>query len=326
MQSRYANTVPSIVAEMEHERVRDDGNLPPGEQPPPPHHRPEKNIIYVYPVEGGGVYFSETKVEDEDTTIPIVDAEPETDQLPRTARQMPNFLHFLLLLFLFLGLDNVDAVFAQLAPTVTVTITPAAKDISLSASVTVGGAGADVPGHLLVPLTLSQTQTVNATGRGHQDAVRASGILTFYNGSYTSQTIQAGTVYIGSDGIPTAVDQTITIPAAVPPQFGEATVPAHAQNAGAADNIQAFDISRALSNALTVKNLTPFTGGRNARDFTTVRKADIDQPAVTLQAQVTESMQAALQGEVRVGEHLLPLPCRPTITASHRVGDEARQV
>src|SRR5207237_9532180 len=97
-----------------------------------------------------------------------------------------------------------------------------------------------VPGELqrrLPPaLTSSQSPTVQATGRGHQDARAASGTLIFYNGAFSPQTINAGTVYTGSSGVQVATDQTVTIPAASPPYLGQASITAHAVNPGSSGN------------------------------------------------------------------------------------------
>lgn len=308
---------------MEQERERDANQQPQTDQD---EHEQEK-VVYVYPLEGGGLVFTEPPLEENDQQpeAPIVDAkEPERDTRPTAHKDLPYFLHFLLVLLLFVSLDNLDTVFAQRAPTVTVTIMPAVKTISTTATLTVGGAGAEVSERILAPLTLSQMQTVNASGHGHQDATRATGTLTFYNGSFSSQTIYAGTVYTGSDSVQVATNETVTIPAANPPYVGQATVSASAIIAGANGNIQAGDIS-ITTNALQVRN-NQFHNGQDARDFTTVSKEDIDQPAATLKAQVAQSMQAALQGQVKIGEQFLSLPCSPTTTADHEVGDEALQV
>lgn len=318
--SQYVKAVPATLAEMEQERQVNERTA----QPDQDDQEPEK-VVYVYPLEGGGVVLTETPIEEDEPQPPIVDGkDPETDTRPLMRRQPPYFLHFLLILFLFVGLDNLESVFAQFAPTVTVSIMPVVKTISTMATVSVGGAGADIQGRMVPPLTLSQSQTVNATGHRHQDAVSASGTLTFYNGSFSSQTIDAGTVYTGSDGVQVRINETVTIPQASPPYVGEATVSASAILVGANGNIQAGDI-RITTNTLQVRN-SQFHDGRDARDFTTVTHADIDQPAMMLKAQVTQSMQAALQGQIRAGEQLLSLPCSPTTSTNHGVGDEALSV
>lgn len=176
------------------------------------------------------------------------------------------------------------------------------------------------------PITISESQTVPTTGHGHQDAARAMGTLTFYNGLSTAQAVQAGTVFTGQDGVQVRLTQTVEIPTALPPQFGEATAIAAAANPGAAGNIPAFDVSTDLSSSLTVKNLAAFSGGQDARDFQIVRKTDVDAAASNLRAKVTASMTAALQQQLTPTEQMQKQPCSPTATADHKVGDEAAAV
>ena len=325
--SPYTKAVPAILAEMEQERQEDDK-----QQPDQKTQTEQEEVIYVYRTTEGGMLLSPTKIgegEAKEPQAPTVDSTtPTTDHRPTTTsrREPPIVLYFLLLLVFFTVLDNADTFFTLLTPTVTVTITPQVKTISTTATVSVGE-GADVSGRILAPLTLSQTQTVKASGHGHQDAQRATGTLIYFNGSFAPQTVNAGTIYAGSDGVQVVTNETVTIPAAQPgnpPQFGETIVSASAILVGANGNIQAGDI-HITTNTLQVRN-SQFHDGQDARDFTTVTHADIDQPAATLKAQVTQNMQAALQGQVKTGEQLLTLPCSFTTTANHGVGDEALSV
>lgn len=321
--SPYASAVPAILAEMENQREE-------GENPPPPNteEEPEK-IVYVYPLEGGGVVFTDTPIEEDQQQpqAPVVDAqEPKTDMRLTPRREPAYFLHFLLILLVFVGLDSLDAVFASFAPTVIITLTPVVKTVSTTATVSVG-AGADIKGRILPPLTLSQEQTISATGRGHQDAQPATGTLIYFNGLFAPRTVDAGTVYAGADGVEVATDATVTIPAATPgnpPQFGQATIMAHAIHAGASGNIRAGDIA-VTGSALQVGN-GPFQGGQDARDFTTVTRADIDRPAAMLKAQVAQSMQAALGQQLAPGEQLQKAPCAPAAAADPAIGQEASHV
>jgi len=283
--SPYAKTVPSILAEMEHERQEDDNQQQPPDQDT---ETEQEQVVYVYRTNEGGMLLSPTKIgeqgEAQEPEPPTVNSTtPETDTRPRTRRDPPIFLYFLLLLFLFTALDNADTFFSLLTPTVTVTITPVVKIVSTTATITIGTESADIHGRVLAPLTLSQEQTVTASGHGHQNAAQATGSLIYFNGSFSSQTIDAGTVYTGADGVQVVTDQTVTIAAATPgnpPQFGEASVTAHARLAGASGNIQSGDIS-ITGNTLQVRN-TQFANGVNARDFTIVSKADIQGVVSTL--------------------------------------------
>src|SRR5947209_10048597 len=169
--SPYANAVPAILAEMEHSREADDREHRPDRQDEPGSGAVEK--LFVYRTDTGGWLISPTKIqegeqdlplEDEQPHPPIADSQPlETDQRPTTRRQPAYFLHFLLLLFIFISLDNLDTVLAQFAPIASVTITPVVKTITTDATFLIGTGPGDVQGRVLPALTLSQSQTVAAT-------------------------------------------------------------------------------------------------------------------------------------------------------------------
>ncbi|MEO8954421.1 MAG: baseplate J/gp47 family protein [Ktedonobacteraceae bacterium] len=321
--SQYARNVPAILAEMEKSRNE-------GSQQQPRNHQTEANeekVVYVYRTSDGGVFLSPTKVGDQaqQSEIIIDSDEQEADHRPATHNEPPYFLHFLLILLVFMLLDNVATFFTLLTPTVTITITPTVKTISSTAILTVGE-GADVHGRVFVPLTLSQQQTVNATGHGHQDAQQAQGSLLFYNASFSSQTISAGSIFTGGDGIQIATSATVIIPANNPPQDGTESVSAYALNAGQQGNIQALDVNSTASNSLFVKNLDPFTGGRSARDFTIVSKGDVQGIVTTVTPGLLHSEQAALSTQLIQGESLVSPSCTPSTKANHAPGDEAQTV
>jgi hypothetical protein len=204
-------------------------------------------------------------------------------------------------------------------PVVTVTIIPESHVLTLTGTVQLG--------RLLRPITLSQSQTVLTTGKGHQDARSAIGYITFYNGLFSSQTIAAGTIVTGADGVHIITDQEAGIPAANPPSLGYATVSAHAITQGTAGNIPSYDINEACcSTAIKAVNTTPFHGGQNERTFQTVAKADIASIAIPLKTTVAQSMQGAVTAQVNQHETLLVLPCSRAETADHNAGDEAKEV
>src|SRR5712692_5976266 len=289
--------------------------------------RQQPKIIHAYRLEGGGVVFTATPIEDDPEAENIIDAkEPEADTRSKQQKAPLYLLHVLFLFIVFVGLDNVDAVLAQFAPVVTVTIIPQVQTVSTTATISVGESGADIYGRLLSPLTMSQSQTTQATGRGHQDATRASGSLTFYNASFSPQTIPAGSIFLGGDGIQIATSATITVPANNPPQDGLANVAAYAVHVGQQGNIQTLDINGMASSSLFVKNRTAFRGGQNARDFTVVSKADIQGVVTTLTPRLVESERAALTSQLTTSETLLTPSCNSKISPDHAPGDEAANV
>ena len=182
-------------------------------------------------------------------------------------------------------------------------------------------------GRILAPLQLSQSATVATTGRGHQDPKQATGTITFYNGQLNSVFIPAGTPFTGNDGTQIVTDQDANIPSANPPIEGQASVLAHAVNAGTQGNIPARDINTACcATAVLAVNLTPFQGGANERNFPFVTKADIENAAIPLKAAVTRSVTAALQTQLKGNEQLVTLPCAPQVSADHQINEEASSV
>ena len=176
------------------------------------------------------------------------------------------------------------------------------------------------------PLTISQSQTTRATGKGHQSARAATGSVTFYNGLFTQQFIANGTVYTGQDGVAIVTTQDATIPPGNPGSgYGTVTVPAQAVTAGTSGNIQAGDITITINNGLLVRN-NPFSGGQNERTYTTVTQHDIHSISTVLKTTIAHSITGALQGQLQQGEALQLIPCTPTVTSDHPIGAEATQV
>jgi hypothetical protein len=313
--SQYAKEIKHILATLNKHGDEHDAPLPDEE---------ELDTIHVYPVEGGGILFTRTPLEPDESAPPIIDSRDDHTTGVPTTKSPPLFVLFLLLLCLFVVGDVADGqLMALMTPTAIIAITPEVRAITLQSTATLG--------KLLSPLTLTQSQTVPTTGHGHQDARAATGTLTFYNGEFQSVTVAAGTVVTGNDGEHIAITQEAIIPAADPttnpPTFGHMTVAAQAVQVGASGNIQAFDVSGACCAAsVLVKNLAPFAHGQDERDFMLVTQADRDTAAATLHAKVTTSMIAALQGQLLPGQELHTLPCSPATTATHAPGEEATSV
>lgn len=208
-------------------------------------------------------------------------------------------------------------------PIATVTIVPKSQTVTMTGVLQLG--------RVLQSLTISQSQTVPATGKGHQDARYATGQLTFYNGQLQSVTISNGTLFTGRDGIQIAITQDAVIPAADPttnpPTFGQVAVSAQAIRAGARGNVQAFDISGSCCAAsVIVKNLAPFANGQDARNFTYVKSTDIQQATSALTPMLLLSEQGALSAQLHEGETLTTPTCTPRVFSNHHPEDEAASV
>ncbi len=226
-----------------------------------------------------------------------------------------------------------EVLLALTTPIPTIMLVPLARDLSTTATITaVSGipAGGQIAGRQLPPLTLSQTRTAAATGKGHQDAQYARGTITFYNGLFNRQTVGAGTILTGSDGAQVATDQVALIPAALattPPTYGQVTVSAHAALAGPQGNIRVRDINEACClTSVLAQNTVAFQGGQNERDYTVVARADIGNVASSLAATLIQDEQAALASQLSAGEALVTPTCRPEVTSDHQPGAEATAV
>jgi len=172
-----------------------------------------------------------------------------------------------------------------------------------------------------------QSTSIPATGKRHQSARPAGGTITFYNGSFSSQTIAAGTIVTGNDGVHIITDQVAIIPAGNPPIYGQITVSAHAVLAGSRGNIAAYDINQACcGNSVLAKNTQAFTGGASARDFLVVTRTDMNNAVTSLLIPLSQSEDAALQAQLHTGEALITPSCTPSVSSNHKPGDEAKHV
>jgi hypothetical protein len=171
-----------------------------------------------------------------------------------------------------------------------VTIIPTAVEISGTTTVTlVTGpthpGSQQVAGRRLSTLTLSQEQVMPTTGAGHRLAQAAHGSITFYNALPAAQTIPAGTLLIGADGVQVVTEADATIPAAQMPTEGQVSVTAYALEVGPAGNIRANDLYGACCRAdVFAQNSAAFHGGQNARDFPMVTSQDLGETVNTLKA------------------------------------------
>jgi hypothetical protein len=187
---------------------------------------------------------------------------------------------------------------------------------------------AHVEARLLTSHHLTQAVTIPTTGRGHQPAMQGRGTVTFYNQAPTAQTIPAGLLLSGADGVQVVTETLVVVPAAHLPTQGQATVAAHAVQAGPQGNIGANDLDGPCCFVgIAVQNEQAFSGGANARDFPAVGARDVTGAATPLIATLIRHGQAAVQAQVRTHEQPMhPVQCSPRVTANPAVGQEATQV
>jgi len=220
-----------------------------------------------------------------------------------------------------------------LTPTPSITLVSVVRNLSTIAPImAVEGTptGGHIPARLLPPLTITQTTTAPATGKGHQDALAAMGTITFYNGLFTSQTIAAGTTLTGSDGVQIVTDQLAVIPAALattPPTYGQVTVSAHALESGPQGNIPVRDINQACClPSVLAQNSAAFQGGQHERDYTVVAREDIDHGVASLTTTLIQSEHAAFTAQLTSNEALATPLCTRNVTADPQAGAEAATV
>ena len=219
-----------------------------------------------------------------------------------------------------------------LTPVAHITLLPDTRHLTTTSTITMVPGTADAAQHQLAGRPVSsgpiqQVRTVITTGTGHQDAKAATGMITFYNAAPTAQTIAAGTLITGKDGMQVITDQDMTVPAASYPTFGQAHGSAHAAAPGANGNIAAGDIYGPCCRLNLSAVNGPFTGGQDARSYSLVTQQDRDTTAAPLTTRVIQQVQTAFQGQLHADETLLtPTPCNPVIIADHQPGEEAQHV
>ena len=265
----------------------------------------------------------------EEEEQPVVDSTVQdtakivTQPLVQKPRSKHSFL--VPLIIVAVNLSVVLAVFfihiyPILTATATITIIP--KSYRLTERLTLS----NIQSRIFQPVTLTQNRTVPATGKGHQDATHATGTITLYNASIQEQTIDAGTLLIGSDGQHIVTDQAATIPGATPPIEGQVTVSAHAVNPGAAGNIQAGEIQGACCRDYVFAYNSAFSGGADQRDYTIVTKQDIARVISSVVPTLTKQINASFHQQIRPGEIPTPNQCSQKVLADRNVGGEASNV
>ncbi len=233
-----------------------------------------------------------------------------------------------------LGIEGIGPLAPYLfRPTATVTIVPTRLDRQAALVITAvtgtpDAARYEVAARFVSAASPQFVASGQASGVAHVPATRARGTLTLYNAATYPQTIAAGTVLTGADGMQVITDAPSLIPEGNPPLFGISTVNAHAALAGSRGNIAVLDINGLCCAAgVAVKNIAGFSGGQDAQTYPTVKQADIDGLARPLVETLTQHAQAGVRSQIRPQEWLVTIPaCTPAIRADHTVGSRATQV
>ncbi len=340
--SRYREEVQKIVSE-NNEREQADHDTQPLHTNMPLNEIDvyvEEDRITLIPKRLHGIPINEQDIIDsvlspQDDLFTLFNSDPtlqailqEDDKQPRPAAKQPlrivdklGYGVIAFYLFLIVATLFAELYLASIQPSASITIVATETPVTAHAAIS-------LPAHIFTPLTFTQSQTVPTTGRTHQNATYATGYVTFYNALPQSQTIDAGTLLTGTDGIQVVTDQIAYIPAAQLPITGQATVSAHAVNTGSDGNISAGDINGTCCREyILVKNNQPFSGGQNERDYQSVAKADIQNVVSNLSQQFQQTLQGKTTSLVPSSETLLtPIPCTSTMQSDHAIGAEAMQV
>jgi hypothetical protein len=258
--------------------------------------------------------------------------EQEAGQAPAGTRQVKfstMLVPFVLLCLLAAGASSYFFLL-PLTATATVTLTPDARSLHVDTTFTIAASpkAGQVQGRSLETVRFTASKTVPATGHAHDNAMSATGVITFYNTGEQPYTIPAGETFTAPDGATIVTDRAVTVQAAILPDVGSAITPSHVVQAGNIGNIGAHSLyARCCGSAfITATNTTPFTGGQDARDYSYIQGSDIQNAATGLFVNLTPQGTAALSKEARPGEQLVTPLCSSRTVSSEEAGTAAVSV
>jgi hypothetical protein len=220
---------------------------------------------------------------------------------------------------LLIALTVMVVVLPVIQASATVIITPDRQSLEVSTTLS-------IQARKLFIRSLTLSQTVKTTGSAHQNASVATGYLTFYNALPSPQTIPAGTLITGADGVNVITEQDAYIPAGALSVNGQVTVLAHTTTTGAAANISAGDINGACCRDYVFARNSQFSGGRAARDYRTATKTDIQTVTQDLNRITTAAFANQARGQLQSTEASLPPQCTGKTESSQNPGAEAAQI
>jgi hypothetical protein len=150
---------------------------------------------------------------------------------------------------------------------------------------------------ILLPVQIVQANVaIIPTGERTIPATRARGWLTITNGSSIIETLPAGFTVASASGAQISIDQAVTVPASNGETFGRAIAAAHAVQPGAAGNIAALSVDVTEGTSLYLKNLTAFSGGRDARTERYATRADTDNALAAARSKAKQEIAATHHG------------------------------
>jgi hypothetical protein len=269
------------------------------------------------------------------------EAEQGSEEIPVPTphkRFIPNWSNIIacLLFLLLLGEHVVPLVWtsvdALLHPKAVVTLFAAKQRLQFTYTFLAVTGTADpnqkqIVSRLLSYTTPTKTETIKTTGIGYTPAIQAKGDITFYNEAPYSQTIVAGTVLTGSDGVQVITDETASIPAGNGGTNGSATVPTHAIVGGTVGNIQPLDVNTLCClSGILAKNTRAFTGGIDPQAYPMVSSIDLQTATHQVASMLDPLARNGLQSQIAETERILtPVQCSYNTLSTPKVGERATE-
>ncbi|QBD79072.1 serine/threonine protein kinase [Ktedonosporobacter rubrisoli] len=257
-------------------------------------------------------------------------------------RQRPLWLKvgaIILLSAILLGIAMPLIIIYVPARAATISLTPLSQHQQTQYTITAVTGTPNASQHEVAHRSLSYTtppitKTVNASGKGHQDAVSATGTLIFSNPGQvlrqiTTQEIKYGDINIVTD-VPFDLDMggTVSVPAHVVQKGPVGNIPAHAMD-GMFDIVDIATQQRITTVYGT--NPQPFSGGQDGYDYTFVQQEDIDNTVSPLRDQLTTQGTNELKKMPKPNEILAhsatqsDIQCSPNVKTDHQASDRVAE-
>ncbi|HEY0752936.1 MAG TPA: hypothetical protein VGD98_03075 [Ktedonobacteraceae bacterium] len=229
----------------------------------------------------------------------------------------------LLLLLLLLGAGILGVVFAFNQSSAAVSLTLQSHTIQntylVTAITTTNTTSDQIHANLL---TQTATQSKGGQSTGYYQGAQSHGFIRFYNSSTgcgCPVIIPAGTVFTSANGVSVMIDQTASVAS-----LCYVTVRAHALIFGSGGDIPAGNLYAFYKSHVTATNPFGFSGGQSGQSNAQVQQSDIDRISKTLSAQVLQSVQTSIQGQITGNQRLFAAPlCSTKVKSNHTAGEFA---
>ncbi len=161
-----------------------------------------------------------------------------------------------------------------------------------------------VPAVFLPLKSFAASVRVIPTGIKSYPAEQAHGTLTITNGSILATELPKGLILTGKDGVEVVTDAAVFVPAGSADGYGFATVSAHAAVSGVSGNIAPYQIDSVENSSIYIRNLHPFTGGKDEYSVTVETTQD--------RQTATNAARTSLAAQVAMSHAILAYPCKET--------------